>query len=128
MDAPRYTRVAMLLHWMIALCLVGQFVLGWYLESIPRGVPDRSYFVNIHKSTGMLIGLLILARIGWRLTHRPPRCPCPSQRGSKSGFCYAFSALFFMLLLPLTGYIASNFSKWGVKFSTQLKCPLGHRR
>lgn len=124
MSAPRYTRVAMTLHWLVALCLIGQFILGWYLESIPRGVPDRSYFVNIHKSTGLLIGLLILLRIGWRLAHRPPALPAviPSWQ-QKAASTTHFLLYFFMLMLPLTGYIASNFSKWGVKFFNTIEMP-----
>ncbi len=124
MVASRYTRVAMLLHWLIALCLLCQFLLGWYLEGIPRGVPDRSYFVNIHKSTGILIGLLILLRIVWRITHTPPPLPdsIPTWQ-QKAASCMHFLLYFFMLLLPLTGYIASNFSKWGVKFFNTIEMP-----
>jgi len=114
----------MALHWLVAFCLIGQFVLGWYLEGIPRGVPDRSYFVNIHKSTGMLIGLLILLRIGWRLAHRPPVLPAsvPDWQ-QKAASVIHFLLYFFMLMLPLTGYIASNFSKWGVKFFNTIEMP-----
>lgn len=124
MNTPRYTRVAMLLHWLIALCLVGQFILGWYLEAIPKGVPDRSYFVNIHKSTGMVIGLLILIRIGWRLTHRPPQLPVSIPGWQQKAATGMHVLLYvFMLMLPLTGYIASNFSKWGVKFFNAIQLP-----
>lgn len=124
MEVPRYTLVAMLLHWLIALCLAGQFILGWYLEGIPRGVPERGYFVNIHKSTGILIGLLILFRIGWRLTHRPPPSPAYiSTWQQKTASCMHILLYVLMLLLPLTGYVASNFSKWGVKFFNTIEIP-----
>ncbi len=113
----RYSTVAIVLHWVIALCLLGQYMLGWYLEGVPKGVPDRSYFVNIHKSTGLLIGLLILARILWRLTHKPPALPgyMPTWQ-QRSASCLHGLLYILMLALPLSGYIASNFSKWGVKF------------
>src|SRR5260221_214724 len=71
----RYTRTAMLLHWLIALAIVAQIGFGWYLQQIPRRTPDRTLYVNYHKSTGMLIGLLILARLAWRLKHKPPGLP-----------------------------------------------------
>jgi cytochrome b561 len=57
----RYTSTAIALHWLIALLLLGQFAFGLFLEDIPRGTPARGYYVNLHKSTGILIGLLILA-------------------------------------------------------------------
>src|SRR5438067_913514 len=55
----RYTSTAIALHWLIALLLLGQFVFGLTLEDIPRGTPERGIYVNLHKSTGILIALLI---------------------------------------------------------------------
>jgi len=71
----RYTRTAMTLHWLIAILLLSQFAFGWYLNDIPRGVPARGYFVNLHKSSGMLIAVLIVMRLVWRLSHKPPPLP-----------------------------------------------------
>ena len=71
----RYTGTAIALHWLVALLLLGQFAFGLALEDIPRGTPERGYFVNLHKSTGVLIGVLIVLRLGWRLTHRAPPLP-----------------------------------------------------
>src|SRR5207302_1706111 len=59
----RYTRTAMVLHWLIALAVLAQIGFGWYLQQVPRRTPERTIYVNYHKSTGMLIGLLILLRI-----------------------------------------------------------------
>ena len=112
-----YSRTAMLLHWLIAFLLLGQFAFGWYLSEIPRGTPPRGYFVNLHKSTGLLIGLLIVVRIGWRLTHPPPALPdsVPQwQQKVAAGTHYGLYVL--MVMMPLSGYMASNFSKYGVNF------------
>lgn len=113
----RYTRTAMQLHWLVALLLVGQFAFGWYLQDIARGVPARGYFVNLHKSTGLLIGLLILVRLGWRSTHTPPPLPDsvpPWQQQAASASHYLLYVL--MLVMPLSGYLASNFSRFGINF------------
>ena len=113
----RYTRVAIALHWLIALLLIGQFAFGWYLHEIPRGVAERGYFVNIHKSTGMLLGLLILFRLLWRLMHRVPPLPDSVPRWERQAAAISHFLLYvLMIVMPLSGYIASNFSKWGVKF------------
>ncbi|MEO5659267.1 MAG: cytochrome b/b6 domain-containing protein [Polaromonas sp.] len=118
----RYTRTAMLLHWLIALLLLGQFALGWYLEGIPRGVPARGYFTNLHKSTGLLTGLLILVRLGWRLTHTPPPLPDSVPRWQQQAATASHYLLYvFMVVMPLSGYIASNFSKFGVDFFNSFK-------
>ena len=75
MNPVRYTRVAVVLHWLIALLLFGQIGFGWFLESIPRGTPARGFYVNLHKSTGLTLALLILARLVWRIVQRPPELP-----------------------------------------------------
>lgn len=112
----------MLLHWLVAFLLLGQFALGLYLESIPRGVPARGYFVNLHKSTGLLIGLLILVRLGWRLTHTPPPLPVSVPRWQQQAATVSHCLLYvLMLVMPLSGYLASNFSKHGVNFFNSIK-------
>jgi cytochrome b561 len=120
MDAAtdtRYTGTAIVLHWLIALLLLGQFAFGLLLEEIPRGTPERGYYVNLHKSSGILIGILILLRLGWRLTHRPPPLPAAMPPWQRQAARFSHAALYLcMLALPLSGYLASNFSKHGIKF------------
>ena len=74
-NPTRYTRTAMTLHWLIAAVVLAQIAFGWYLQLVPRETPDRTIFVNFHKSTGLVIGLLIVFRLAWRLTHTPPPLP-----------------------------------------------------
>lgn len=118
----RYTRLAILLHWVIAALLIGQFAFGWYLNDIPRGVPARGYWVNIHKSSGMLIGLLIVFRLGWRLVHKLPPLPASIAPWQRRAALFTHHALYFlMLVMPLSGYLASNFSRYGVHFFNVVK-------
>ena len=113
----RYTGTAIALHWLIALLLLGQFAFGLTLEDIPRGTPERGYYVNLHNSSGIVIGLLILLRLGWRLAHTPPPLPASTPSWQRRAARVSHIALYVcMLALPLSGYLASNFSKHGVKF------------
>ena len=122
--ADRYTSVAVWLHWLIALFLFGQIAFGWFLETIPRGTPLRGPYVNIHKSTGIILGLLILIRLAWRLTHRPPDYPSfLAQWERVASKLTQFLLYTCMLVMPLSGYIASNFSKYGVKFFNSIPLP-----
>lgn len=127
MEDARYNRTARVLHWLIALLLLGQFIFGWWLGDVPRNTPERAYFTNMHKSTGLVLALLILLRIGWRLGHRPPPLPAtvsPWQVRLARVSHLAMYAL--MLVVPLAGYLGSNFSKYGVKlFNTVLLPPWG---
>jgi cytochrome b561 len=127
-SAPeRYTRVAIVLHWVIAALVLGQIAFGWYLREVPRGTPARTVYVNVHKSTGLTIALLIVLRLGWRLAHKAPPLPptVPAwQRGAARASHIALYAC--MLVMPAAGYLASNFSKFGVNlFNAVLLPPWG---
>lgn len=110
-----FTRTAIFLHWFVAVLLAGQFAFGWLLDEIPRNTPARGWWINQHKSVGLIIGLVIVLRIFWRLRHAPPPpLPMPAwQRRAASATHVAMYAC--MLLMPLSGYLASNFSKHGIK-------------
>jgi cytochrome b561 len=117
-----YHRIAITLHWLIAVLLLGQFLFGWYLGDVPRNTPERGFFINLHKSTGLLIGLLILLRIVWRLTHTPPPLPASTPRWQRRAANISHGVLYAcMLLMPLSGYLASNFSKYGVKLFNMVR-------
>ena len=120
----RYTPVAVLLHWLIALCLFAQIGFGWFLETIPKGTPLRGPYVNIHKSTGLVLAVLIILRILWRLAHRPPDYPTFIATWERTASKVTQFLLYTcMLLMPLSGYIASNFSKYGVKLFNSITLP-----
>jgi len=87
------------------------------LANTKRGTPARTVWVNFHKSVGITLGALILFRLYWRITHRPPPLPESMPRWERiaaranHGLLYAC-----MVGLPMAGYIASNFSKFGIKY------------
>jgi cytochrome b561 len=123
-SSGRYTDVAIALHWLLAVLILGQIGFGWYLQEIPRGTPPRTVYVNLHKSTGLTIGLLILVRLFWRFTHPAP--PFPSwmpawERRAARASHFALYAC--MLIMPAAGYLASNFSKFGVNYFNAVLFP-----
>ena len=123
----RYTRVAMLLHWLIGPALLGQIAFGFLLDEIAaRGTPARAGVINLHKSLGITLALLILLRLAWRLGHRPPAWPASLPRWQQRGATIGHAALYAcMIVMPLAGYVASNFSKHGVKLFGMALRPWG---
>jgi cytochrome b561 len=120
----RYSRTAVVLHWVIALAVLGQIAFGWYLQLIPRLTPERTIYVNLHKSTGLVIGALILVRLAWRLSHRPPPLPASMPAWERRAALVSHALLYAcMLVMPIAGYTASNFSKFGVKFFNAVLLP-----
>lgn len=66
-----YTRVAIALHWVLALALVGMVGVGVYMADLPFS-PTRLKLYNWHKWAGVCVLALSLVRLLWRATHRPP--------------------------------------------------------
>jgi cytochrome b561 len=123
----RYTGVARTLHWLLAALIFGQIAFGWYLQSVPRKTPARTVYVNLHKSTGLTLALLILVRLGWRLTHPAPPLPSSVPAWERAAARASHIGLYAcMLVMPTAGYLASNFSKFGVNlFNSVLLPPWG---
>jgi cytochrome b561 len=120
----RYTRTAIALHWLIALIILVQIPFGWYLDDIPRGTPARGWYVNLHKSVGLTLGIAIVVRAWWRWRHQPPALPDRMPAWERISANATHLALYAcMLIMPLTGYIASNFSQWGVKYFNAIQLP-----
>ncbi|HTX49045.1 MAG TPA: cytochrome b/b6 domain-containing protein [Caulobacteraceae bacterium] len=102
----RYDVVSIWLHWIIAALVVVQLCLGWYMnEVLPEHSPAKPQVLTIHISVGLTILILVLIRIGVRLTHPAPPLP-PELPLWERILARATHVLFYLLLLalPLTGW------------------------
>jgi len=125
-----YTRTAVVLHWIIGVALLAEIGFGFYLRAIARGTPARGPLTNLHKTVGIVLGVAILARLAWRLAHRPPPFPATVPVWQASAARFNHAAMYVcMVVIPVAGYIASNFSKFGLKwFGTMILPPWGPDR
>src|SRR5262245_6741615 len=49
----RYTKTAVVLHWLIAALVIAEFIHGWWMQEIPKQPPGlRADQFNLHKSIG----------------------------------------------------------------------------
>ena len=118
MSDERYNRVMVLLHWVLALGLIAQLGLGLWMEEIPKDPPGvRAYWFNLHKSIGMVLGFLVLWRLGWRVTHSvPPHLPHTPDWQAKVAKLNHGLMYVVMVMLPVSGFLGSSFSPYPVKF------------
>lgn len=113
----RYTRTAIALHWLIALLVIGQFALGWWMLQIPKQpVGPRVEAFNLHKSVGLVILALMVVRILWWSGHRPPSLPAMPAWQAWAARATHFALYALLLLQPLSGYLGSAVSGFPVKF------------
>lgn len=101
----RYTRVAQLLHWTIAILILINLWLGFAHDSLPRDWQ----VMPVHKSVGLSVLALTLIRIVWRLTHRaPPVLPTMPRWEKRVANMTYFTFYALMLVMPLTGWIMTS--------------------
>ncbi|MBV5284627.1 MAG: cytochrome b [Methyloversatilis discipulorum] len=104
----RYTRTAMTLHWLIALMLFGMFGFGLYMVELPLS-PQKLKFYSYHKWAGVTVFLLVLARLAWRITHRPPALPADMPGWQVTAAKAGHHLLYLlMVIVPLSGWLMSS--------------------
>ncbi|WP_343728209.1 cytochrome b [Duganella sp.] len=103
---PRYTKIAMLLHWLVALLIIATFFLGLSMVAIPGFSPTKLKYFSWHKWMGVTVLLLAVLRVLWRVTHQPPPklASIPDwQHKIAEGMHYLLYFLIFAV--PISGYL-----------------------
>ncbi len=100
----RYTRPAIILHWLIAALMIVNFALGEFSEAL--GEDYIRFMINAHKSTGITVLGLVVIRVLWRLTHQPPALPSNFKPWEKRASHAVHLLLYFLMIaLPLSGWM-----------------------
>ncbi len=109
----RYSSVAILLHWLIAALIFTNIWYGWRMGAA-KGLAQFELF-QLHKSIGIVVLLLSLARLGWRLVSPPPAHPAGMSRAVRMAAGAAHGLLYgFMIVLPLTGWVVVSASPYNL--------------
>lgn len=97
-----------LLHWVVAVLIFMQFVLGWVAVSW-RLSPTKIDLFVWHKSLGVLVLLLVVLRIVWRLANPTPGLPDGTPHWERRA-AYASHLLMYVLIiaLPVSGWVINS--------------------
>ncbi|WP_137131019.1 cytochrome b/b6 domain-containing protein [Rhizobium sp. FY34] len=110
-----YSMGAMILHWLIAALILTQLAVGFLMSRVDS-VPDTLRFAMFqwHKTFGVAVLTLTIARIAWRLFHTPPaHAPMSRAEATAASIVHVlFYAL--MLIVPLTGWLLVSASSTGI--------------
>lgn len=109
--------MVVVLHWVIAIVVLGLVLLGWWMQAIPKiPVGPRADAYNLHKSIGLTVLVLMAVRLAWRAAHRPPSLP-PLPHW-QAWAAHTVHALLYVLMFvaAFSGYLGSAVSGYPVKF------------
>jgi cytochrome b561 len=126
-QAARYSSVAILLHWLLALVFLAMFGVGVYMTDLPFS-PLRLKLYNWHKWAGVTFLALTVLRLLWRVTHRPPALPKTISQAMPGWQTRAYHAthhvmyaLFFAV--PLAGWAYSSAAGFPIVLFGQIPLP-----
>ena len=101
----RYTRTAIVFHWVIAALVITNIALAWTFKTW-SDYPWTQSVTNTHKTIGITVLGLALMRLLWRIAHRPPPFSPAIPRWQVSAARMGHAALYFIILaMPLSGWI-----------------------
>jgi cytochrome b561 len=122
MSAQKYSPLAKLLHWAIALLILAQLVIGWTMPEVHKGTLPVGE-IGWHLTVGVVIILLVTLRVIWRLTH-PPR-PAAEERGWLKRTAQVTHGLLYalMVIVPVFGWANANSRDWAVGLASWLELP-----
>jgi len=129
----RYSPVAMSLHWIMAALVLSAGILGLLLDDWPKAT--KLFWINVHVQGGLLILVLLMARIWWRRTHTPPQLPPEvseiSRRVSHPAHLLIYA---LMLVTPVVGIVAFvwhgrvfDFGLFSIDFGVKSNGPVYHQ-
>jgi cytochrome b561 len=115
-SVSKYPPSAVRWHWILTAFVFLLYGIGWYMVDLPKGTPPVAYWYNLHKSLGIVAAIPITWLLLWRTRSSAPPLPA-SMPDWEIKASHLNHALFYICLVVLvvSGFIESNFIKWGIK-------------
>ena len=105
---PAYSVTARVLHWLVAALVLFMIPAGIIIAN-EWGGPVQQPLYDLHKSVGVLLLPLVLARLLYRLTHPPMPLPADIPALQQFAAHATHWALYGLLIAqPLVGLIATS--------------------
>lgn len=106
--ATRFGWVTRLLHWIMAVAILGMLVFGWVMVRTPPSLSILWMYVW-HKSIGLTLLALALLRLVWHAVSPPPQPIADRDHPTLTHAAKIAHAGLYVLLLavPLSGWIGS---------------------
>lgn len=107
--ANRYGWASIVLHWSMALLVIGMFALGLWMRDLSYYDPWYRQGPFIHKSIGMLLMALLLFRLLWKAMNIRPDDVPTLKRWEKRSARLTHGALYLLLMaIMAAGYLIST--------------------
>ena len=118
-----YSPSARALHWLTAALVLVLIPVGIIMANIGPGTP-QNFLYNLHRSIGVLLLPLVLARLIYRLGHPPPPLPADIPAAQQFAATLMHRALYALLIIqPIVGLIATSAYRAAISFFWLFELP-----
>lgn len=120
----RYSVITRILHWAVALLIIGLIWLGWWMVDLSYYDSWYNRSLELHKSLGMAVLAVAAVKIAWVIYDGKPGFPHgikPWERAAATATHHLFYLL--MLLIPATGYVISTSAGDGISIFGLFEVP-----
>jgi len=108
-NTTHFGLVAVTLHWLVALVVIGLFGLGLWMTELDYYDTWYKQGPWLHKSIGISLFFVVITRIGWRLI-TPPPAALSNHKPWEIRLAHMAHLLIYVLLITimLSGYLIST--------------------
>lgn len=108
-----YTATAKWLHWLMAALIIVASIIGIYAASLHYGIDaahdkEKAGWITTHKQIATITLFLIVIRVLWRITHKPPEFLGMSPMMVKFAHLGHFVLYLLMIAVPVSGWANSS--------------------
>jgi len=114
----RYPLSIRVLHWLMAIGIIGMIISGWYMAGLASDAANKYDLYPLHKSFGVLViialVLRVFARIGAQRKALIPNAPSVLKTWEKLASHAAHVGLYLLMAaVPVAGYVMSGAYEYG---------------
>ena len=102
----RFGFMAIFLHWIMAILIIGLLALGLYMVALPISY-EKLKLYGWHKEYGLLALALVIFRLSWRLMNLLPSLPLPFWEKFAARTVH-WTFYIFMFAMPVTGWLITS--------------------
>jgi cytochrome b561 len=116
-EVNRYGRVSRVLHWTTAILFMFLIPTGIFSSMIPEGAWYRTEYNVVHKTIGIIVSMLFVARIIWnRMSLRPALDNSLKPVERKMAHAAHIVLYGLLIAIPVTGYVMTSLHGYSTYF------------
>lgn len=104
-----YGSIAKCLHWTTAFLFLCSYLSVYYRHWFTEEkTPENWVALQLHLSVGVTIAVIVVLRIIWRLSNRPPDLEPGSKLEHLAAHLGHYALYLIMIIMPISGYIGTG--------------------